>query len=490
MNQIIVQFNLLNFFSSTALYWIVHILFTLYVIFNGRKNPRSNLIWIMIVNTIPFLGFILFLMLGKDTRKKKMFSLKQENDDMIEDIARYQFEQLATGKFDTNVEDLEKYSQLIKMNLISDNAFYSEDNEVDFYYWGKDKFLALLTDIENATKSIDIQYYIFKNDSLGREVIGALMNKAKEGVRVRLLIDDFGSRKLQKKYRDQLKQAGVEFQSFFSSFLGIINLRLNYRNHRKLVIIDDEIGYLGGFNVGDEYIGLYKKFGPWRDTHIRIKGTAVVAFKLRFLKDWYYTAGQEPALERDFDPVTENNGNMAAQVISSGPDTQYQNIKNAMVHMINVAKEAIYIQSPYFIPDQSMLDAMKMALLRGVELNIMIPAKADHPPVHWCSMSFVRELAYKGANIYAYKNGFMHAKVIFVDDMVSTIGTTNLDERSFSLNFETNIVMYDKQVNRELKKQYDIDISHSQLFRLEDFENRPWYVKVREPIARIFAPLM
>lgn len=474
---------------NSFIVFIVHIILTLYVIYYGRENPRSTIIWIMVTNLFPYVGFILFLMFGKDTRKSKMFSLKKENDDIIEALSAMQMKQISDKNFSYKDREVTDYSHIIKMNLISDNAYFTEDNNIEFFYWGQDKFDSLFEDIKKAKKTIDIQYYIFRTDDTGKEFLRLLEEKLDEGVKVRLLYDALGCRRSSKKLLNGLKKKGAEVYAFFPSIFWFINFRVNYRNHRKIVIIDDTVGYIGGFNVGDEYLGKKKKFGPWRDTHVRLTGGAILGLKLRFLKDWYYTAETEPSLEEDLRPEIPKNGESSVQVINSGPDTEYQNIKNVMIAMIDAAKEEIFIQSPYLVPDQAMLESLKIAMLKGVRVNIMIPAFADHTIVHWCSMSFAKELAYLGANIYAYEKGFLHSKLMFVDDVLSTVGTTNLDERSFKLNFETNLIFYDRQINKELKEQFLIDKEGSIHMTTEVFEKRPLYTKIREPIARIFSPI-
>lgn len=474
---------------NSFIVFIVHIILTLYVIYYGRENPRSTIIWIMFTNLFPYAGFIFFLMLGKDTRKSKMFSLKKENDDVIEALSSMQMKQISDKNFFYKDQEVSDYSHIIKMNLMSDNAYFTEDNKVDLFYWGQDKFERMYEDIRKAKKTIDIQYYIFRTDDTGKKLLKLLEEKLEEGVAVRFLYDALGCRSSSKKIFKELKKKGAELYAFFPSIFGLINFRINYRNHRKIVIIDDKVGYIGGFNVGDEYLGKKKKFGPWRDTHVRVTGGAILGLKLRFLKDWYYTAESEPNLEEDLRPEIPRSGNSAVQVINSGPDTEHQNIKNAMIAMIDAAKEDIFIQSPYLVPDQAMLESLKIAMLKGVVVNIMIPALADHTIVHWCSMSFAKELASLGANIYAYEKGFMHSKLMFVDDILSTVGTTNLDERSFKLNFETNLIFYDKEINSKLKEQFLKDIGESIHMTDEVFKNRPLYTKIREPIARIFSPI-
>lgn len=478
-----------NYLINSSMIWVINVIFTLYVIYNGRKNPRSTIIWIMIVNGFPIVGFILFFVFGKDTRKSKMFSLKKGNDIVLQELTNIQYKHLSEPNYNYNDPMIKKYEQLIKMNLISDEAYFTDDNQVSFFYWGPEKFAALMEDLRAAKSTIDMQYYIFKTDDLGRQILDILEEKASQGVKVRLIMDGFGGRKSRKKYFKPFIEKGGKVLKFFPLTLGFLNPRINYRNHRKIVVIDDRIGYIGGFNVGDEYVGRYKKFGPWRDTHVRITGGAILGLKLRFLKDWYYTSGEDPDLEDDLNITIVPGGSSSVQVLSSGPDTKYQNIKNSMLHIINSATKELYIQTPYLIPDHAMLDCLKMALLRGVKVYIMVPAIADHIIVHWCTMSFAGELARLGANIYAFDGGFIHSKVMFADDIVATTGTTNLDERSFGLNFETNLVMYDRNINNELRKQFHKDMEMSRHMTVEIFNNRPLYMKIREPIARIFSPI-
>lgn len=479
-----------SLFDNSTFNWIIRIVMTGYVIFNGRKNPRSSIIWILMVNIFFIPGLIFFFLLGRDTRESKMFALKKEDDDTLMFLSGLQYDEINREGYRYNQERVEDYKDLINLNLNSDNSYFTDDNKVEFFFWGKDKFEALIEDIKKARKSIDIQYYIFRSDNLGKRIISLLEEKAREGVDVRFLYDGFGGRTLRRKYIRALRDSGVQVAAFFPSILGILNPRINYRNHRKIVVIDDQVAYLGGFNVGDEYLGKTRRFEVWRDTHSRISGGAVFSLKLRFLKDWYYASGQEPNLEEDISPGFQDIGNSSAQIISSGPDTRIPNVRNAMISMINHAKEEIYIQSPYFVLDQSMLDALKMAIIRGLTVNIMLPKNADHLLVHWCSMSFAKELANYGANIYAYQTGFMHSKLIFIDDIVSTFGSTNLDERSFTLNFETNIVVYDKEVNDKLRKQFEIDLESCKQLTVEHFKKRSLFVRAREPIARLFSPIL
>ena len=377
--------------------------FVLFLVFGAKKETRSTLLWIMVSALFPGLSIILYIFIGQDFRKKKMFSVKEDQDKILRDLTEEQNRAIYRGELFFKNRRNNDYKKLITLNLNSDDAIFTQDNEIETFYWGEDKFDSLIKDIENAKESIDIQYYIFKMDDIGEKIFKTLEKKIDEGVKVRLLVDGIGGRFLRKKrsYIKEFEKKGGEFAIFFPSFLNI-NIRVNYRNHRKIVIIDNKIGYIGGFNIGDDYLGKYKKFGPWRDTHIRIEGNAIYGLKTRFIKDWYYAKGENIQKEPNIKYFDEAKGNVGIQILTSGPDTEKENIKNAMLEMISQANERIVIQSPYFIPDESLIDALSNALYSGVQVDIMIPNKPDHPVVYWATTSYAADLMKMGANVYIY----------------------------------------------------------------------------------------
>lgn len=482
---------MIDYITGTSLIWVFNFLVTIYVIFYGRKNPKSTLTWVLVINALPILGFIIFLFIGTNQRNAKMFRLKKEDDEIITKLGELQYELIEENKFKYKKRDSAEYDALIKMNLYGDNAYYTENNDIEIYNWGKDKFKALMKDIKEAEHSIDIQYYIFRSDKLGKSIISLLEEKLKEGLKVRLLVDAIGSRGFRKKYLRRYLALGGEYIRFYPPILRIFNPKINYRNHRKIVVIDDKIAYIGGFNVGDDYLGKYKNMGPWRDTHLRLEGSAVIGLKLRFLKDWYYSNNNN--IDMDSDIISQNisiKGNKAVQIVTSGPDTEFQNIKNLMLYMINSAKKSIYIQTPYLVPDASIMEAIKMAIIKGVSVNIMIPSKPDHIIIYWATTSFARELVELGANVYTYDEGFLHAKVVVVDNLLATVGSANLDERSFALNFEANAVIYSKEINAKLKAQFYIDLEKCTKLTVDLMNKRPLHIRIKEPIARLFAPIL
>ncbi|RTE12327.1 cardiolipin synthase, partial [Staphylococcus epidermidis] len=338
---------------------------------------------------------------------------------------------------------------------------------------------------------IHIQYYIIHSDNLGKQLLHELEKKAEEGIEVKMLYDDMGSRDLRKKDLKKFRQRGGHAESFFPSKLPLINLRMNNRNHRKIVVIDGTIGYVGGFNVGDEYLGKSKKFGYWRDTHLRIKGDAVNALQLRFILDWNSQSTRDNlTYESRYFPDVDSGGTIGIQIASSGPDEDWEQIKYGYLKMISSAKESIYIQSPYFIPDQAFLDSIKIAALGGVDVNIMVPNKRDHPFVYWATLKNVASLLEAGVNVYHYDNGFLHSKTLVIDDEVASVGTANMDNRSFTLNFEVNAFIYDEGVARSLKQAFINDMKLSNKLTSEAYAKRNILVKFKEGISQLLSPIL
>ena len=337
---------------------------------------------------------------------------------------------------------------MVLLNLEAADAVYTADNEIEIYTDGKEKFAALCEEIRKAEKFIHIQYYIIRNDELWQPIEKLLAEKVKEGVEVRLLYDSMGCRGMKKKDWKRIRREGIQVGEFFPAFLGRLQLRMNYRNHRKIVVIDGKTAFVGGFNIGREYIGLDPKFGYWRDTHLRIRGSAVLSLNIRFILDWNYTTKENLFMSDLYFPQPEKKkpGEEAVQIISSGPDSKWQNIRNVYLKMISKARKSIYIQTPYFIPDESVMDAICIAAMSGVDVRVMIPCKPDHPFVYWATYSYIGDLLEAGAKCYTYDNGFLHAKGMVVDGLVSCYGTANMDIRSFKLNFEVNAVIYSSRV--------------------------------------------
>lgn len=468
-----------------------NIIFAIIIVFFQRRDPKSVWTWLLLLYFIPILGFVFYLFVGTDMHKRKMFKVK-EIEDRLNEAIRQQEASLRNKELEKQMPEISGFSDVAMYNLDTVSAVLSDDNDIDIFTDGNDKFDALIEDMKQAKEFIHIQYYIIKNDVLFQRIVKVLKEKAAEGVQVRILYDGMGGRFVSKKYWKELRRAGILVSEFFPATLRRIHLRMNYRNHRKIVVIDNKIGYVGGFNIGKEYIGLDEKFGYWRDTHLRIKGSAVQGLQIRFLLDWNYSAEENLLNDVEYmghcEPGTRDR--CETQIIYSGPDCTLPNIRDNYVRLIHKAAKSIYIQTPYFIPDESMMTALLIAIHSGIEVSLMIPCKPDHPFVYWATYSYVGELVMAGAKCYIYNNGFLHSKGIVVDEKVFCYGTANMDIRSFSLNFEVNAVVYDEMKSREMARIFKEDLEQCTLITQEAYEGRTLWIRLKEQVCRLLSPLL
>ncbi|VDG98430.1 Cardiolipin synthase [Lysinibacillus sphaericus] len=469
---------------------VINLLLLVGVLFFERRDIGNTWAWILVMVFIPIAGFFIYLFLGRNLKQKNFYKLTDEERKEIDT----EVDQQLSTVYRENVQQsplLKKHGELIHMNLISSDALLSSDNDIQIFDDGHRKFDSLIADIQAAEKEVNIQYYIIQSDALGTRLRDALTERANAGVKVRLLYDEVGSKKTSPKFFDELRAAGGEVEVFFPSFFRLINFRVNNRNHRKLAIIDGRIAYIGGFNVGDEYLGLDKKFGYWRDTHLRIQGKAVHHIQGKFILDWHRAGDNKPGEWDEYAFHPENQGGtIPIQIVSSGPDSVTEHLKNMYIKLILSAKKSVFIQTPYFIPDTSFMDACKIALLSGVDVRIMIPCKPDHPFVYWATWAYAGDLLDYGANILLYENGFLHAKTIVVDEEVAAVGTMNIDSRSFHLNFEVSAIVYDEKVAKQLHELFLKDIEVSSELTPERYAERSLFIKFKEGISRLLSPVL
>ncbi|MGB2992773.1 MAG: cardiolipin synthase [Paenisporosarcina sp.] len=468
----------------------LNIFLAIVLIFLERRDASSTWAWLMVLFFIPVMGFLLYLMLGRQLRKKHLFRWEGRSRIGIDNLIDYQIDAIEDGTFEFRLEDTHAFKDMIYMQLRNNHAVLTQDNALTIYNDGEKKFAALLDDLELAKDHIHIQYYIFRLDGLGSRIYDMLIRKAKQGVKVRLLFDDMGSRGLRKRHFKKLMDLGGEVEAFFPSIMPLVNPRLNYRNHRKIVVIDGRVGYIGGFNVGDEYLGLDRKFGYWRDTHLRIEGSALHPLQTRFILDWNQASNQDIEYSDRYFPAIPLKGSVGLQIVSSGPDSEWEQIKNGYLKLITMAKKYIYIQTPYFIPDASFMDSLRIACLSGIDVRIMIPNKPDHMFVYWATYSYVGNLIKAGARVYIYDNGFLHTKMIVVDDEASTVGTANIDVRSFKLNFEVNAFIYDRETSHQLAELFEQDMLLSTELTWELYEERTRIIKMKESFSRLLSPIL
>jgi len=462
----------------------INIIFIIFVIVVQRRNTAATWAWVVGIALVPIAGFIVYMIIGQDSRKQKVFLKKSEEDDKL--LTAYQ-------------------------GLGANEGETTNNNRITLYHDGVVKFDALLNDIANAEKTIFIQYYILRGDEAGETLINALAQRAKDGLEVRLLIDGMGCSATPKDMYQPLLDAGGKL----ALFLPPVPVRINFRNHRKIAVIDGTVAYLGGSNIGMEYLGRKERFGNWRDTHMRLTGGAVAPLTLRFIMDWNFSA--EKARTRSLFPkfpkhrrfikllkktVTEMSVNPAyfppssgqaganISIVSSGPDTVYPYVLHGFCRMIMEARKTIYIQSPYFVPDDALFTALRIAALSGVDVRIMYPANPDHPFVYWAGSSYVGELMCAGVKGYEYTNGFLHSKTIMIDSKVCSVGTANMDVRSFKINFETQAFIEDIAITQELEDAFRRDMEDCRALTLETYNQRKSIVKIKESISRLFSPLI
>lgn len=469
---------------------IINILTIVYMVFKEKRSANSIIAWTLILYIAPYIGFIAFLLIGRKINNSNMFGIKNVEIKIFE---KYSKQVKKRSQLQVESNELKNIDMIMALEAM-DYSPYRNDNEVHMYSDGKEFFEELLNSINKAKKSINIEFYIFKNDDIGTKILDVLEEKAKSGIEVRLLYDSVGSRLLNRNALKKLRAVGGKTGEFFPSWLKFINPNMNFRNHRKIVVIDNKVGFVGGFNVGDEYLGKDKKFGYWRDTHIKFKGSAVKDLNLRFLADWRYATKEEVDLSPvlDIDDEKSTDANIGMQIVSSGPNlSDRYEIKLAYLKMIQKAKKYIYIQSPYLIIDKSISDSLKLASTSGIDVRIMIPGKGDHPFVYWVNLVNAGDLLDFGVKIYHYdKNAFLHAKTVVIDDEICSIGTANMDTRSFELNFEVNAFIYSEIIAKEQKGEFEKDILKCEELTLEKYKNRSRGVKVKEAISRLFSDVL
>ncbi len=484
----------------------VNLILSVIIVFFRRRDPKTVWTWLLALYFIPVFGFVFYLLLEQDFRKSKMFRIK-EVEDRLRCSAQTQEEFIRSHDMELDDALADNYSDLVLYNLAVSGAVLTVNNRVKILTDGNEKFSDLRRELRAAAHYIHIQYYIIKNDEVFDSIVPILTEKAEEGVEVRILYDGMGGRFMPAGRWKELEKSGVRVAAFFPPFLGRLNLRVNYRNHRKIVVIDGRIGYVGGFNIGKEYISRDRKFGYWRDTHLKLYGDAVLGLGLRFAQDWNYAAGENLFMdERYFRELGKEGALDAAsanalhlyeaeslvgiQIISSGPDTQSRQIRDNYLELFHKARHHIYIQTPYFVPDDAVLSALQIAARSGVDVRLMIPCKPDHPFVYWATYSYLGDLLHAGARCYVYEGGFLHAKGVCVDGCVSCYGTANMDIRSFQLNFEVNAVIYDIGTTECLEKIFMRDLLRCHEVTREEYAERGIAVRFREQCCRLLSPLL
>ena len=457
-----------------------------FVIFMENRHPTQTLTWLVVLAGFPILGFIFYLLFGRNYRKERMFRKKY----FLDKQTFLQYEAQDPVSEEKLNRASHSYQKLFYLAQRLGNSPISFGTDTKVLTNGEETFAYILQELKKAVHHIHLEYYIVRDDEIGQKIKSVLIQKAREGVKIRFLYDAVGSWRLSKEYIDELKVAGIEMVLFGPVRLPFLNSKFNFRNHRKIIVIDGSTGFVGGLNIGDEYLGRNENYGFWRDTHLMLKGEAVRSLQLIFLQDWYYMTNSSCLTAEYLSPVLKENRYGGVQLIAGGPDNEYSAIKNIFFSMITSAKDSVWIASPYFIPDADIFSALKIASLSGIDVKLLVPKKPDKKIVFHASRSYFPELLEAGVRIYEYEKGFMHSKIIIVDHVLASIGTSNMDMRSFHLNFEVNAFLYRSKSTVDLVKEYENDLLNSREIDAEIFSRRPLGYRLLESTSRLLSPLL
>jgi len=475
------------------LYVIILIVVCMRIIYDTRSHTKT-LAYLVFAIFVPVIGIIFYLLFGTNYRKRKLYSKKLVENDALAKKLEGEIFKYSKKAFDRNDPDVQEYKELALMLLKDNKSPLTSNNDVKILVNGESKFPDVLQAIEAAKDHIHIEYYIYDDDEIGTEVAKALIRKAKQGVTVRFMYDDFGSRSIRKKLIKLLKEAGVKVFPFYRIVFILLANRLNYRNHRKIIVIDGQVAFVGGINVADKYVNKGKKNKLfWRDTHIRIEGPGVRYLQYVFLCDWNFCSKEGVMPNEKFFPLPSSlpvKGNKIVQIAASGPDSDVPTILFSMLQGINLAEEEVLIATPYFIPGDSILDSMMAAALGGVKVKLLVPGTSDSALVNAAAKSHYKDLLKAGVEIYLYNKGFMHSKTMVVDRKVGIVGTANMDFRSFDLNFEVNAIVYDKDVSEQLAQIFFEDLKEAEQIDPETWYNRPVHVQFLEKTAGLLSPIL
>ncbi|WP_434035621.1 cardiolipin synthase [Formosa sp. 4Alg 33] len=475
-------------------YGIIVPLVCLRVIYDTNHISKT-LSYLLLVIFVPVFGIIFYFSFGMNYRTRKIYSKKLFNNIKLENRLEIQLQDYANKIIRNKKELFASNKKLVRLLFKEISSPLTNKNEVDLLINGEQKFPEVYKAIEAAKHHIHFEYYIFTDDVVGKKIEALLIKKAKEGVQVKFMYDDYGSSSIRKSLVLRLRAAGVEAYPFYKIKLIYLANRMNYRNHRKIIVIDGRVGFVGGINVSDSYINDINTESTtyWRDTHLKIQGPAVWYLQYLFLCDWNFCANCEIEPEGNLFPELDSfktKSNVAIQIAASGPDSETPTILYSLLQAINLAEEEILITTPYFVPNESIMDALCIAAMSGVNVKLLVPRSSDSRIVNAAASSYYTELLESGVQIYRYTKGFIHAKTMAIDNEIAIVGSANLDMRSFDLNFEVNAIVYDRDINKQLKDAFYDDLNHASEIDLERWKERAWYHELSEKIARLLSPLL
>lgn len=480
------MFWLSEYITNGWVWWIVNLLYGLTilgvvaVVVSENRNPVKSLAWVTVLLVVPLVGLVLYLVFGRNIQNKRIISRRNRRK-----LRRLTARHLTDLRHGRPPESLQA-----RINLASAlcGSNYYEGNHAEVFDNGTDKFNALLADIAAAQHYINLQYYIIVDDNIGTRVLSALEERARAGVKVRIIYDHVGSFKLSRKALRRLKEAGVEAYPFFKVVFPPFGTRINWRNHRKIAIIDGTVGYIGGMNVADRYIDGGKMFPMWRDLHLRVTGPAVAALQQSFAVDWNFMG--HPLLVDEIRPEPQPHSNIGMQLVTGGPTTQWMNMTLIFQRAISEAKKCVYILTPYFIPTEGLVQTLQVAALSKVDVRLIVPRRSDSDMLRWATCSYVQECLRAGIKVYFYEKGMLHSKAVIIDDDFCTVGSTNFDFRSFEHNFEANMLIYSTEFNARMKALFMRELHDSRRITSAEWNRRPFLEKALESVMRLLSPIL
>ncbi len=465
--------------AALLLFYVIGILHVSHALMHVRTS-QGTIAWVISLMTVPFVAIPLYWLLGR-TRFSKKIGGRRENDSRLNLIAVAMHERLRRYEVDIPDDDgFERAAQMLG------GLPFTRGNDLELLIDGEQTFDRIFQAIQDAKIYLCVNFFIVKNDRLGTRFQQALIERARAGVKVYFLFDEIGSHKLPRRYLKAMKEAGIECHSFGINRFWWSRFQLNFRNHRKIVVSDGKTAFIGGLNVGDEYMGRDQRFGEWRDTHLKLRGPAVQAVQLVFLEDWFWACDEVPELHWETEPELSDQ---VAAVIPTGPADPADSWQLIVAEAANSSRKKLWIASPYFVPDEGVLTALQTAAIRGVDVRILIPERADQLLVWLSAFSYYEQSIPFGVKIFCYQKGFLHQKVMLIDDRLAAVGTANLDNRSFRLNFEITGFTTDKGFAAQVEKMLIADFKYAREAKVEDFTGKPFLFRAASRFARLLAPI-
>jgi cardiolipin synthase len=462
-------------------------------IIHDTRSTTKTLAYLLLILFIPVVGILFYFSFGINYRKRKMYNKKLLIDESLKKTLKNFIEESSAYISNLQLDTLKNYQKLVHTvaNPKSGNNRVLPNETVKVVENGENLFPLLLAELQKAEHHIHFEYYIYEDDTIGNAIKEVLIEKAKEGITVRFIYDDFGSSRIRKTIVKELREAGVQAFPFHKIRLLFLANRINYRNHRKIIIIDGKTSFVGGLNISDRYNNPNSSGIYWRDTHLMIQGYSTFALQGVFLSDWNFCSDENLLLTKDFFPKMDlQHQNSCIQIVSSGPDSDLPNILLSVIQAIQLAQKEILLTTPYFIPDDTLQEVLILAALSGIEIKLLVPMKADSKLVSLASQSFFEELLAAGVRIYFYQKGFIHAKTFVIDRKIASIGTANLDLRSFDLNFEVSALIYDEKIANQMAVTFHEDLENSEEIILEKWMKRSKFTQIKEQIIRLLSPFM